>query len=77
MDRKNKKSSQDTVSQDTINKEVFEEALLYDINVDSLEPEVQYGRDHDERWAAHANRQSSHPHECKGPECEDTSKEEL
>jgi hypothetical protein len=63
MDKKEKKTS--------ITSDIFEEALVHGEDTAGAE----YGEDHDNRKVHHEKRQSSRPHHCKGPECEDVFKD--
>lgn len=65
MNKKNKKAHA------IIDSDTYEEAILY---VPEDAAETHYGEDHDNRRIHHEKRQSSRPHQCKGPECEDVFK---
>lgn len=56
--------------QHTIESDTYEEAILYD-----TEGETEYGKNHDQRISHHKKRQSSRPHRCVGPQCEDAFKD--
>ncbi len=56
--------------QHTIEPDTYEEAILYNTEV-----ETEYGENHDQRISHHEKRRSSRPHRCVGPQCEDVFKD--